>query len=107
MRSEICQYTQLVKTSFGGGGNDISQLVYSSGCPRTLLVLLILEIEYHRGEILNLFATKDELLRVPINSVGRYNSARVESTREKSVSLLAIKMQGTNRSGEGGEEPAM
>ena len=41
---------------------------------------------------------KDELLRAP--SVGRHNSTRVDEGG-KSGNLLAIKMEGTNRSGEG------
>ena len=43
-------------------------------------------------------------MRAP--SVGRQNSTRVDEGR-KSLSLLAIKMQGTNRNGQGGEEPAI
>ena len=46
----------------------------------------------------------DQLLRAP--SVGNHNSTRVDEGR-KSWNLLAIKMQATNRSGEGGEEPDM
>ena len=38
--------------------------------------------------------------------MGKHNWTRVDEGR-KSCNLLAIKMQGTNRSGEGGEEPAM
>ena len=38
--------------------------------------------------------------------MGRHNSTRVDEGR-KCCNLLAIKMQGTNRSGEGEEEPAM
>ena len=38
--------------------------------------------------------------------VGRHNSTRVDGGR-KGWRLLAIKMQGTNRGGEGPEEPAL
>ena len=43
---------------------------------------------------------RKQLLRVPANSVGRHNSTRVDEGR-KSWNLLAIKMQGTNLSGQG------
>ena len=79
---------------------------WCSGYPRTLLVLL--EFESHDGEILTLFSiiTKDQLLRAP--SVSRRNSTLlVVDEGRKGWSLLAIKKQGTNRSGEGVEEPAM
>ena len=40
------------------------------------------------------------------DSVGRHNSTRADEGRKKRCVLLAIKMlQGTYRSGEGGEEP--
>ena len=70
-----------------------------SGNPRMLLVL-VREFEPRRGEIFGLFAKikKDQLLRAPNNSVGKHNSTRVDEGR-KSSSLLAKKMQGTNRSG--------
>ena len=57
-----------------------------------LLIVLVLEFEFHRGEILNLFATikKAQLLRTP--SVGRRNSTRVGEGR-KDRSLLAIKVK--------------
>ena len=38
--------------------------------------------------------------------MGSHHSTLINEGR-KGSSLLAIKMQGTNRSGEGGEEPAM
>ena len=92
---------------------DVYRYIYSrsprrtinSGSPRMLLVL-VREFESRRGEILNLYAKikKDQLLRAP--SVGKHNSTRVDEGR-KSWNLLAIKMQGTNRSGEGEEELAM
>ena len=68
-----------------------------------LLIVLVREFESRRGEILNLFAKikKDQLLKAPTNSVGKHNSTRVGEGR-KSRNLLAIKMQGTNRRGEGG-----
>ena len=61
-----------------------------------LLVVMVREFESRRGEILNLFAKikKDQLLRAP--SVSKHNSTRVDEGR-KSGYLLAIKMQGTNR----------
>ena len=71
---------------------------WTSGSPRMLLVL-VRAFESRRGEILNLFAKtkkKDQLLRAP--SVGKHHSTRVDEGR-KSWNLLAIKMQGTNRSG--------
>ena len=46
------------------------------------------------------------LSRAPIISVGSHNSTRVNEGR-KCWTLLAIKMQGTYRAGEGREEPAM
>ena len=54
------------------------------------MLALILKFEYHRGEIVNLFAKieKDQLLRAP--SVGRHNSTRVDEGR-RGGSLLAIK----------------
>ena len=83
----------------------------SSGNPRMLLlIVLVREFECRHGEILNLFVKikikKDQqLLRAP--SVGKQNSTR-DDERRKSSNRLAIKMQGTNRSGKGGgEEPAM
>ena len=42
---------------------------------------------------------KDQLLRAP--RVGKHNSTRVDEGR-KTRNILAIKMQGTNRSGERG-----
>ena len=71
-----------------------------------MLLVLVREFESRRREILHLFAKikKDQLLRAP--SVGRHNSTRVDEGRNSS-NLLAIKMQRTNRSGRGGEEPAM
>ena len=75
---------------------------WSSGNPR-MLIVLVRELGPRRGEILNLLE-KDQLLREP--NVGKHNSTRVDEGR-KSWNLLAIKMQGTNRGGEGGEEPAM
>ena len=75
-----------------------------------MLLMLVHEFESRRGETLNLFTKyifngKDQPLRAP--SVGKHNSTRVDEGR-KSWNLLAIKMQGTNRSvGNGGEEPAM
>ena len=53
-----------------------------------MLLVLILEFESYRGEILNLFAKKypkDELLRAPINrdSVGWRDSARVDEGRKR------------------------
>ena len=77
---------------------------WTSGSPRMLLVL-VSEFESRRGEILTIFAEKkrrkkkDQLLRAP--SVGKHNSTRVDEGR-KSSNIIAIKMQGTNRSGEGG-----
>ena len=70
--------------------------------------MLVREFESRRGEILNLFPPpkkkdQQQLLRAP--SVGEHSSAQVDEGR-KSCNLLAIKMQGTNRSGEG-EEPAL
>ena len=38
--------------------------------------------------------------------MGRHESTRVDEGRKR-LGLLAIKMQGTNRSGEGGEEPVL
>ena len=68
-----------------------------------LLIALVLDFESHRGEILNLSAKKKKLR---LTWLGR-KSTRVDEGR-KGESLLAIKMQGTNRSsGEGGEGPAM
>ena len=71
---------------------------WTRGSPRMLLVL-IREFESRRGQILNLFAKKkkkDQLLRAP--SVGKkHNSTRVDEGR-KSWNLLAINLQGTNRS---------
>ena len=60
-------------------------LGWSSGNPRMLLlVVLVLEFESRRGEILKLFAKikkKDKkLLRAP--SVGRYTSTRVDEGRK-------------------------
>ena len=71
-----------------------------------LLIVLVLEFESRRGEILKLFPKikKDQLLRA--RSVGRHNSTRVHEGRN-SWNILVIKMQGTNRSGERGEESAM
>ena len=60
-----------------------------------VLIVLVREFEYRRGEILNLVAKvkNDRLLRAP--SVGKHNSTRVDEGR-KGWNLLAIKMQGTN-----------
>ena len=65
-----------------------------------MLLVLVREFESRRGEISKLFAKKkkDQLLRAP--SVGKHNSTRVGKGRN-SWNLIAIKMQGTNRSGEG------
>ena len=77
--------------------------LWSSGSPRMLLLILLIvlvrEFESRRGKILNLFAKKkkdQELLRAP--SVGKHSSTQVDEGRKR-WSLLAIKMQGTNRSG--------
>ena len=68
--------------------------------------MLVLEFESRRGEILFIFAKikKDQLLIAP--SVSRHNSTRVDEKR-KELKYSRDKMQGTNRSGEGGQEPAM
>ena len=70
-----------------------------------LIIVLVLELESRRGEISNLFAkikSINQLLRAPINSSsGKHNSTRVDEGK-KSSNLLAMKKQGTNRSGEGG-----
>ena len=47
---------------------------------------------------------KDPLLRA--RSVGRHNSTRVDEGR-KSSNLLAVNLQGTSLTGEGGEQPVM
>ena len=49
-----------------------------------LLIVLVLEFESRRGEILNLFTKikKDQQLRAPINSVGRHISMRVDEGRK-------------------------
>ena len=66
-----------------------------------LLIVLVLELESRRGEILHVSAKKkDQLLRAP--SVGRHDSTRVNEAT-KSSNILAIKMQGTTRTGEGRE----
>ena len=52
-------------------------------------------------------------LSAPIKSgvraptVDKHSSTQVDEGRKKSCNLLAIKMQVTNRVGEGGEEPAI
>ena len=62
------------------------------------------EFESRRDQILNSFpqSKKDQLLRAP--SVGRHNSTRVDEGLN-GRNILAMKMQVTNRTGEGGEEP--
>ena len=66
----------------------IAPVVYYSGNPRMLLVL-VLEFESRRGEILNIFAKIEEekekkgsteLLRA--RSVGKHNSTRVDEGRK-------------------------
>ena len=57
--------------------------VVCSGYPEMLLlILLVLEFESHRGEILRLFARikKDQLLKA--SSVGRHKSTRVDEGRK-------------------------
>ena len=46
-----------------------------------MLLVLVMEFESRRGEILNLFAEikKDQLLRTP--GVGKHNSPRVDEAR--------------------------
>ena len=69
----------------------------TSDSPRMLLVL-VREFESRRVARVWIYLQKynDQLLRSP--SVGKHNSTRVDEGR-KSWYLLAIKMQGTNRSG--------
>ena len=45
-------------------------------------------------------------MRVPMNNVGRRNSTLSDEGR-KGWSLVEINVKGTNRGGEGGEEPAV
>ena len=54
------------------------------GCRILLLMVLALEFESRLGEIFNLFAKKeeDQLLRAPLNSVGKHNSTRVDEGRK-------------------------
>ena len=51
------------------------------------------------------YQKRDQVLKA-LSSVGTHISTRV-GEGSKSCNLLAIKMQGTNRSGEGGEDPAI
>ena len=59
----------------------IAPVVYYSGNPRMLLVL-VLEFESRRGEHLNVFAKikKNQLLGA--RSVGRHNSTRVDERKK-------------------------
>ena len=80
-------------------------MVVTLECCYEILIGLVLEFEY--GENWNLFAKKkkkDHLLKAP--SVGKRNSARVDEGRKGWMTYLAINVQGTNCSGEVGEEPA-
>ena len=61
----------------------------SSGNPRMLYILLIVlvrEFESRRGEISNLFSKKrkknQQLLRAPIDSVGKHSSTQIEEGRK-------------------------
>ena len=83
----------------------------NSGYRRTLvLIVLVLEFESHRGEILfffciNKYKRRDELVRAPtVAWVGGRNSTRADQ-RRKGWSRLAIQMQGASRSGRGGRRP--
>ena len=81
---------------------------WTSGSPRMLLLVLVREFESRRGDVLKLFAKtkkKGSTAEIVYCSVGKHNSTRVDEGR-KNRNLLAIKMQGTYRGGEGGgEEP--
>ena len=74
-----------------------------------MLLVLVLEFESRRGEILNLFAKVEKGSThesAYYYSVGSHNSTRADEGRSN-CSFLTIKMQGTNGSGEGEEEPAI
>ena len=47
---------------------------------------------------------KDQLLRAPSEGRRNFDASR---RGKQGLSLLAIELRGTNRNGEGGEEPAM
>ena len=74
---------ELVRATGGGGGAG------ASGCNHCLANIFV-------QNVLIQFLS---CMRAP--SAGKHNSTRVDE-RRKSLNLLAIKMQGTNRSGWGG-----
>ena len=93
----------------GGGVPDVGReysyvrtvmmFLFFSFCPLLLLIWfdLICFVAFCSFRMIRLQLHKDQLLRAP--SVGKHNWIRRESTREERTE---IKMQGTNRSGEGG-----
>ena len=75
-----------------------------------LLVVLVLEFDSHRGEILILLRNmqkrkKDQLHRERLAAWA--GTIRRESTREQNAEILSRQNEGPYGSGEGGEEPAM
>ena len=70
--------------------------------------MLVLDFESRCGEMLNFFAKIKKIGSTAGSaySVGRHDSTRVDEGRKR-LNLLAIKIQGTNGSGEGGEEPVL
>ena len=77
-----------------------------SGIPRMLLVL-ILEFEPRRGDILIFFSVQEKMIKC-WERLALIDTIRRESSREgRAQNRLAITVQSPNRSGEGGGEPAM
>ena len=62
------------------------RVVVTLECCEYYDIVLVREFESRRGEILNLLAKKkkkNQLLRAPINSVGKHNSTRVDEGRKR------------------------
>ena len=83
----------------------------SRGNPRSLpalIMVLVREFESRRGEILSLFAKIKGSTTVAECLAWVSTAVRRKPTREERAEIFSrYIMQGTNRNGDGGEEPAM